>query len=73
MSENTVEMGSMKTENTLRILAHFMREGHDRVAVQIMPSFLEDAANELETLRTEVRALKFALERYQPDREYINE
>lgn len=63
---------STESEDTLRLMAHLMR-ANDNINVSLTPDFLEEVANELETLRTEIRALVFELSRYIPDREYIYE
>ena len=63
---------STESEDTLRVMAQLMR-ANDNINVSLTPDFLEEVANELETMRTEIRALVFKLSRYIPDREYIYE
>lgn len=44
----------LSVESTLRLLAHIMREGHTQIAVKVMPDFLDEAAQTIEDLKTEL-------------------
>ena len=48
----------LSVESTIRLLAHIMREGHEQVAVKILPDYLDQVAQTIEDLRTELAVLR---------------
>ena len=59
---NTTKHINLSIQDTLRLIAKMLEEGHTPIAAGLSPHYLTEAANTIDTLTNK-------LNQYQPDRE----